>query len=173
MELGRIYFFTATIRDWIPLLAAKKPKEVILSSLKYLSEKGLIKVYGFIIMPNHIHFIWELIEMNGKEMPHASFLKFTSHRFLKDLKKDNPQFLSRFEVGDQHRSHNFWQRDSLPIEIINPLVVFQKLEYIHHNPCKGKWMLVDDPVDYRFSSYEFYEKGIDRYGFLIHIGERI
>jgi len=74
MELGKIYFFTATINQWLPLLKDKIHSEIILSSLSFLAKKGLIKVYGFVIMPNHIHLIWEMLEINGKEMPHASFL---------------------------------------------------------------------------------------------------
>ena len=43
------------------------------------------------------------------------------------------------------------------IEIINVL------EYIHHNPVKGKWNLVEHYIDYPYSSAKFYEKGIDNY----------
>ncbi|WP_373524353.1 hypothetical protein [Aquiflexum sp.] len=53
MELEKIYFFTATIHNWIPLFNEGSYKKIILSSLKYLSDKQLIKIYGFVIMPNH------------------------------------------------------------------------------------------------------------------------
>jgi hypothetical protein len=66
-ETNKIYFFTATIHEWLPLLDSQKNKELIISYLKELSEKGLIKVYAFIIMPNHLHFIWEQTLMNGKK----------------------------------------------------------------------------------------------------------
>ena len=46
-----------------------------------------------------------------------------------------------------------------------PKIIFQKLDYIHNNPCRGKWMLADDPNDYRFSSMEFYETGKGRFDF--------
>ena len=32
----------------------------------------------------------------------------------------------------------------------------QKLEYIHENPRRGVWSLVDDPCDYPHSSAKFY-----------------
>jgi hypothetical protein len=35
----------------------------------------------------------------------------------------------------------------------------QKLDYIHHNPVKGKWKLVDDYTEYPHSSAAFYELG--------------
>jgi REP element-mobilizing transposase RayT len=173
MELGKIYFFTATINQWLPLLKDKIHSEIILSSLSFLAKKGLIKVYGFVIMPNHIHLIWEMLEINGKEMPHASFLKFTSHGFLKNLRSTNLDFLEKFKVDEANKTFEFWKRDSLPIELFTPKVVYQKLDYIHDNPCRKKWMLSNDPVDYPYSSYKFYETGMDDFSFLSHIGERL
>jgi hypothetical protein len=38
-------------------------------------------------------------------------------------------------------------------------MIEQKLDYIHHNPVKGKWKLVDDFTDYHHSSAAFYELG--------------
>jgi len=173
MDLGKVYFFTATIKDWYPLLDKKGFKDILISSLKFLSNKGLIRIYGFVFMPNHIHLILENIEMNGKELPHASFLKFTSHQFLKNLSLNDPKALNNFKVNESNKLHSFWQRDSLAVEIYSEVVAYQKLDYIHNNPCRGKWMLVDNPVNYHFSSYEFYEYGIDRFGFLNHLGERL
>jgi hypothetical protein len=34
--------------------------------------------------------------------------------------------------------------------------ILQKLDYIHENPCKGKWNLSDNPQDYQHSSARFY-----------------
>jgi hypothetical protein len=41
----------------------------------------------------------------------------------------------------------------------NEKMVEQKLDYIHHNPVRGKWNLVDDFVKYPHSSAAFYELG--------------
>ena len=38
-------------------------------------------------------------------------------------------------------------------------MVEQKLDYIHHNPVKGKWALVEDFALYPHSSAGFYELG--------------
>jgi len=44
-------------------------------------------------------------------------------------------------------------------QCFNECMIEQKLEYIHHNPVKGKWMLVNDFSEYSHSSAEFYELG--------------
>ena len=43
--------------------------------------------------------------------------------------------------------------------IYNEKFFMQKLNYIHHNPVKGKWNLVNDYTDYEHSSASFYEIG--------------
>jgi len=53
-------FFTATNLEWKKLLLPDKYKDIIISSFRFLIEKKRIKLYAFIIMPNHIHVIWQM-----------------------------------------------------------------------------------------------------------------
>ena len=55
--LNRIYFWTATIHKWQHLLHDIN-KKIIIEYLKKLSDEGFVTIYGFVIMPNHIHLIW-------------------------------------------------------------------------------------------------------------------
>src|SRR5205085_8496062 len=81
IDIGEIYFWTATINNWRCLLEKDEYKDVIINSLQYLTDERKIDVFVFIIMPNHVHFIWRANALNGKELPHASFLKYTAHTF--------------------------------------------------------------------------------------------
>jgi hypothetical protein len=38
--------------------------------------------------------------------------------------------------------------------------LYQKLDYIHHNPVSGKWNLCDEFADYQHSSAAWYELAI-------------
>ena len=67
MNFGEVYFWTDTIKDWKKLLNPDKYKEIIISSWHELVSRGLVVVYGFVIMPNHVHVVWEMKEPNGKE----------------------------------------------------------------------------------------------------------
>ncbi|MFI5162799.1 MAG: transposase [Sphingobacteriales bacterium] len=168
MELGQLYFYTATILNWKHLLETDKFKQIILESMVHLIEKEKVKVYGFVIMPNHIHLIWENLTMNGKEKPHASFMKFTGHRFLEELRADDPALLEQFKVTRNSRNYQFWQRNPLPIRLYDRKILEQKLNYIHLNPLQEHWNLVSDPNDYLYSSCSFYEMEDKRYGWLTH-----
>lgn len=172
MLLGEAYFWTDTIKDWHNLLSNNHFKKIITDCWKTLVDKGKIKIYAFVIMPNHLHVIWEMLQLNGKEMPHASFNKFTSHRFLEELRLNQSNHLSKFKEIEFDRNHRFWQRDALAVLLDYPEIVEQKLDYIHLNPLQEKWNLAEYPEDYYWSSAKFYQTGEDDFNMLTHYKER-
>jgi putative transposase len=166
MDLGEIYFWTATINQWQRLLMPDKFKDVIIQSLEYLSNAGKIDVFAFVIMPNHVHNIWRANELNGKEMPQGSFLKYTAHKFRELLYNDNRAKSSSYKIQASNKEHEFWQRDPLATLLYNKTIAFQKLDYIHRNPLAPHWRLASDPCEYTYSSAKFYEMGEKGFGFL-------
>ncbi|PZX59278.1 hypothetical protein LV84_01308 [Algoriphagus ratkowskyi] len=172
MDFDEVYFWTDTIKDWKCLLNHDQYKEIVILSWRNLVTRGLVIVYGFVIMPNHLHVIWEMKEPNGKEMPHASFNKFTSHMIVKDLKLYSPELLPLFKVEDGERNFRVWQRDPLAILMDSREKLEQKLTYLHNNPLHERWGIVDRPESYRWSSARFYEVGVDNFGFLTHYMDR-
>lgn len=171
LNYGEIYFWTATINQWQHLLLHNSFKDVILQSINNLSERGKVDVFSFVIMPNHIHLIWRLNEKNGKESPHASFLKFTAHEFKKMLIAQGEEKLMSYLVDAKNKEYEFWKRDSLATILFTREVAYQKMDYIHRNPCAGKWQLVADYCDYSYSSAAYYEKGIKSFAFLKDLRE--
>ncbi len=171
MLLNEVYFWTDTIKDWHKILDVESFKMLVIKSWQYLIKKGKIRIYAFVIMPNHIHLIWEMLELNGKEMPSASFNKYTAHRFLDSLREDALQVI-KFKEKTLERNHRFWQRDALAVHINDTEKVEQKLEYIHLNPLQDHWNLSEYPEEYRWSSSRFYDDGYDEFGILTHYKER-
>jgi putative transposase len=55
-------FFTATILEWKRLLKPDKYKDIIISSLEFLVRNKRVQVNAFVIMDNHIHLIWQMME---------------------------------------------------------------------------------------------------------------
>ncbi len=58
-SINKIYYWTSIIHKWLLLLSNDFNKKIIVDSLKYLSDKELITVYAFVLMPNHIHLVWQ------------------------------------------------------------------------------------------------------------------
>ena len=50
---------------------------------------------------------------------------------------------------------------------------WQKLEYIHSNPCHERWKLATEPSKYYYSSALCYETELDDFKFLTHINETL
>lgn len=166
MELGEIYFWTATINSWQYLLKDDAYKDIIISSFYYLSSKSIMDIFGFVILPNHLHLIWRPNRMNGRESGQGSFLKFTAHEFRRRLMQETPGGLKKFAVKAVDRAHEFWQRDSLAIPLFTKKVAFQKLNYIHNNPVVHRLKLAEEPCEYAYSSASYYELGVNKFEFL-------
>ncbi|MEQ9101699.1 MAG: transposase [Imperialibacter sp.] len=172
MGFDEVYFWTDTIKDWKPLLKSDGFNEIVINQLKWLVDKELICVYAFVLMPNHLHLIWEMLKFNGKEMPHASFNKWTSSQFLKLTRSNYPRLIGGFQETAEDRKHRFWQRDPLAVAVTSRQMFEQKMDYIHLNPLQEKWSLALTPEDYKWSSAKFYEEGIDEFGILTHYSDR-
>jgi len=170
--LSEVYFWTDTIKGRKHLLENNHYKNIIINSWRVLVKRGKLVIYGFVIMPNHLHLIWEMKEKNGKEMPYASFNKFTSHQFLNELRANHTDQLPYYIEEDPERNHRFWQRDALAIHLDSKSKAEQKLKYIHLNPLQEKWNFAARPEDYKWSSAKFYETGVDDFGFLTDYRER-
>ena len=120
-------------------------------------------------MPNHIHIIWRIAADITPSDFQRDFLKFTAKSLLYYY-KDSP-ILNRLKVDKKDRNYQVWKRDSMSIDLYSPQFFRQKLEYIHANPCQPKWMLVDNPLAYRYSSSSFYEEGKDEFNILTHYND--
>jgi putative transposase len=161
-------FFTATILEWKHLLKEDAYKDIILNSLLFLKKEGGIVVNGFVIMPNHTHLLWQIGEGFKRDNIQMRFLKFTAQQMKFRLTDTKDLRLSEFLVNAKDRKHQFWERNSLSIDLWTQTVFEQKLEYIHNNPVQDKWQLAKYPEDYKYSSANFYETGIDEFGLLTH-----
>ncbi len=162
-------FFTATILEWKKLLVNDECKEIIMNSLKFLHQEKSIIVYSFVIMPNHLHIIWQIQDEFEKEKIQMRFLKYTAQQIKFYLSDNKQEILNDFLVNARDRKYQFWERNSLSIDLWNEKIFIQKLNYIHKNPCKQPWNLSKFPEDYKYSSARSYETEIDDFGFLEHV----
>ena len=161
-------FFTATILEWKHLLADDKMKDIIINSLQFLVNDGRVIIYGFVIMPNHIHLIWQIQDKFERAKVQQSFLKFTAQQMKFQLKANDPIKLEQFKVKASDREYQFWERNPLSIDLWSRHVFLQKLSYLHTNPTQSHWKLCTFPEEYKYSSAAFYENGVDEFGFLSH-----
>jgi len=119
-------------------------------------------------MPNHLHVPIDFsaspksinaIVSNGK--------RFMAYELVKRLQKSgNDEWLKKLMQAvaasdkDRGKKHQVFKR-SFDCKLITTNHFFlEKLNYIHNNPCSGVWRLVENPVDYRYSSAKYYIGGM-------------
>ncbi len=171
-SFNEVYFWTSVIKEWKHLLLNDAMKIIIVESFQWLAQHGLVYIYGYVIMPNHIHVLWEQLKMNGKETPKESFEKYTGHMFLKQLRRGSEN-LSDYATAQKDRNYLFWQRDPLAILVRDRNMAGEKLDYMHYNPLQPHWQFCDNPVNYRFSSARFYETANDEFKILTHYMDKL
>ncbi|MBA4198578.1 MAG: transposase [Chitinophaga sp.] len=157
-------FFTATISEWKHLLAENKFKDIFTNSLAFLVKENKVSVYGFVIMSNHIHIIWRVMNDFNPVVIQHSFMKYTAQMMIKDLRNNNPELLQQFFVNAKDRKYQIWERNSLSIEIHSNDVLLQKLNYLHNNPVKAGLCLM--PEEYHYSSASLYSDNKIKWDFL-------
>lgn len=160
-------FFTATCLEWKKLLHPDNYKGIVIESLRFLVQNERVLLYGFVLMPNHLHLVWQMKAGHKREQVQRDFLKFTAQQIKADLLKHHPAVLEQFSVKAADRRYQFWERNPLSVDLWTEKTMLQKLTYIHQNPVRAglcRW-----PEEYPFSSALFYHTGVDNWGFLTHL----
>jgi len=129
-------------------------------------EKERVRVFGFVIMNNHLHLIWQMLGNHKPDAVQRDFLKYTAQQIKFHLQTNEPELLERCKVQAKDRQYQIWKRNALSIDIYSEEVMLQKLNYIHLNPARAS--LVALPENYLYSSASFYILQEERFGFLSH-----
>lgn len=162
-----LYFCTFTCFQWMPLIELTNGYQHVYKWFHYLRERKLISIVSYAIMPNHLHVILHLpdnslqlnkVVGNGK--------RFMAYSIVKDLER-----MERYDILDvlhgsvTRRERNKRQKHRVFEESFDAKAIYtkrfleQKMDYIHHNPVRGKWQLAIDFTEYPHSSASFYETG--------------
>ncbi len=162
-------FTTVTCLNWKTILKNDREKEIVIESMRFLVRQARVAIFGFVLMTNHFHLIWQMIANQKREEEQRNFLRFTAQQILKNLRNENSAMLSELLVQAKDRKYQVWERNSLNIPLWSQKVIDQKLEYIHKNPVKAN--LCRYPEDYKYSSARFYIMNDKNWDFLTHIDE--
>lgn len=156
------YFISFSVINWVDVFTRELYFNEIISSLDYCRKNKEMEIYGYCIMPSHIHLIFRAKNNNPSDII-RDFKTFTSKKIVR-LIEENPQesrkewLLWMFRKAAAKRSnvkdYQFWQQDNHPIEIWSLSVFEEKLNYIHQNPVKSGF--VENTWEWKYSSAKNY-----------------
>ena len=114
------FYYAATNLYWKPLFQNDYFKDIVIASFQFLVKKKELIVYGFVIMLNHIHFLFQVPETvpQRRDIQH-SLMSFTAQEFKKQLIKDGHSKLEEYYVGDADREYQFWESNPLPVKLFS------------------------------------------------------
>ena len=160
------YYITFTCFRWFNLFEMTDFYDSIYQWFEKLIK---FQVYncGYVIMPYHLHM---LAYTHNHERAINNIIgtgkRFMAYEIVQRLNQSGRTELLQIMADavtpaemQRNKKHEVFQ-DSLDCkEVITEKFIRQKLNYIHKNPVSGKWKLVDQYLDYEYSSARFYDLG--------------
>ncbi|MCX5709061.1 MAG: transposase [Candidatus Omnitrophica bacterium] len=106
-----------------------------ISSLRKYKKKYRFLLYGFCLMPNHVHLVGEPIEAKNLA------------KFMQCLNRSYTAYFNKHYTKVGH----LWQGRFKSKVIVKDRYLFDCIQYVEFNPVRAK--IVTTAADYRWSSY--------------------
>jgi putative transposase len=160
-----LYFVSFATVYWIDVFVREDYTKTIIASLDYCRKNKGLEIYGWCIMPSHLHLVIRAKE-NNPEKVLGRFKEFTSKQLRQQI-EENPQesrkeWMLKLMQHAASKSSNvkqmqFWQHHNKPIELWSNDVTEQKMNYIHMNPVVAGF--VSEAHHWKYSSAIDYSGG--------------
>ena len=160
------FFITFTCYSWLSLIEITNSYDLIYNLFDVLKKQGHY-ITGYVIMPNHVH---ATIAFRKTKKSINTIIgdgkRFIGYEIVKRLKAKGMQDVllqleNAVNNSDKKKGklHEVWE-DSFDWKECNTAkFIMQKIDYMHNNPCTGKWQLAVNSIEYIHSSAKFYLSG--------------
>ena len=171
---GQSHFVTFCCYHRRPLLASDESRRIFESALERVRHTFRLEVYGYVIMPEHVHLLLSEPRENTLADALKSLKQGVSRRLIRSFPlkpKDGlsgPPLKSSIKTGGPfkpvfglsgHVPKHFWQKRYYDFNIRDYAQFVEKLRYIHRNPVKAG--LCEHPEDWQWSSFRHYATGFE------------
>jgi putative transposase len=146
-QTGHSHFITFTCYRRMQFLTQERACSAVVQSLERARQRYRMRVYGFVLMPEHIHLLVSEPERG------------TLARALQSLKSASARVARRAEPALTAAAAHFWQTRYYDRYMRDYAEFSEKLRYIHRNPVKRG--LCAAPEEWHWSSFRHYCSGID------------
>jgi putative transposase len=123
-------------------LGSSSARDVFEQTLERVRQWYDFYIVGYVVMPEHVHLLVSEPERSSLAVA-LQMLKQVSSRM----------------VRDRARGKAFWQKRYYDFNVWSESKRVEKLRYMHRNPVKRG--LVENPEDWKWSSYRHYLTGIE------------
>ena len=136
---GGTYFFTLVTYHGKPILCTNESLPRLRKAFQYTKKKYPFHIIGIVIMPDHLHCIWQLPENDSNYSIRWAMIK---------------RYFSTGQAADINlrREKNIWQKRYWEHVIRNEDDLYKHLDYIYYNPVKHGY--VNQPYAWPHSSFK-------------------
>jgi putative transposase len=115
-DRDRIFFVTTNLARAVPTLSPLE-RDLVLAQLKHQHTLGDFFLFGYVVMPEHLHL---LLMPQGRGLTGSmhALKRITAEKLVRRRRCDGPVWQARYFDFVLRRVRDFWE----------------KLEYIHENP---------------------------------------
>jgi putative transposase len=128
---GTVHFFTVVTHKRRPILTVSKARSCLRQAIADCRQRYPFKIQGWVLLPDHLHCIWEL---SGEDLDYSRRWSMLKRRFTQS-----------FADGQNHHPP-FWQKRFWAHQITDDRDYENHSNYIHFNPVKhgyasapGEW----------------------------------
>jgi putative transposase len=139
-ETGQFHYLTFSCYHRRPKLVSAVACGIFVDALERVRQQHLVCVYGYVVMPEHVHLL-----VNEPE-------RGTLAQAMQSLKQGVARRLAL------RAAEPFWQARYYDFNVWSEFKFMEKLRYIHRNPVKRE--LVVRPEDWPWSSFRHYADGV-------------
>ena len=150
---GQSHFVTFCCYHRRPLLTTDDSRRIFESALERVRRSFNLQVYGYVIMPEHVHLLLSEPQRDTLAEALKSLKQGASRRLIGSLPLKPKDGLS----GDVAK--HFWQKRYYDFNIRDYAQFVEKLRYLHRNPVKAG--LCERPEDWEWSSFRHYATGCE------------
>ena len=155
-EPDKPHFLTCTVVEWLHVFTRPEVVQILLDCWSHQREHEGLRLYGYVILENHLHFIAQAERLDKCV---SSFKSFTARRIIDHLQAHRVEHLltrlrSAKLAHKVDREYQFWQEGVHAEMVFSDVMMREKLDYIHANPVKRGYVEVAE--HWRYSSARDY-----------------
>jgi putative transposase len=157
-DKDKLYFVSFATVHWIDVFVREEYKQVLIDSWKHCQEKKGLEIYGWCLMPSHVHMIIgskkDKMENIVRDMKKHTSLELRTIIKNNLLESRKAWIIWMMERAGRKNSNNsdwqFWQQHNKPLEIKDQEMFDKIMKYIHDNPVLAGF--VNKAEDWKYSS---------------------
>ena len=157
---SHLYFVTTTTVQRAHIFRRDIIKRIVVDGLYHSHIVDQTKLYAFVIMPNHVHFIIRSPEDKPLRDVVRDFKANMARLIVRQYQAERNQKVLRFlrDAVSRPEKQQFkvWEDGYNAKDVFSPDFLTQKMGYTHNNPLQPHWRLAENAEDYVWSSARFY-----------------